>query len=211
MYLPEAFRETRVPVMHEFMRQHPLASVVAATRAGLVGNSLPLELAADAGPLGTLRGHVARANRTWRELNPEIDALVVFQGPHAYVTPSWYAAKGLDGKVVPTWNYAVVHAYGALHTVEDTNWLRALVTRLTERHESNRQQRWQVTDAPVDYLDAMLQAIVGIEIPIRRLEGKWKFSQNRSSADRQSVAAGLRATGEPLAAEVADAMVERMA
>jgi transcriptional regulator len=208
--LPQAFSETRVPVMHELMQNYPLASVVAATAGGLVGNTLPLELARDAGPLGTLHGHIARANRSWDQLTAQTDALVIFQGPHAYVSPSWYASKQLGGKVVPTWNYAVVHAYGALRMIDDAAWLRALVTRLTERHEATRQHPWQVGDAPADYIDSMLRSIVGIEIPIRRLEGKWKLSQNRSAADRHSVVAGLRAADDPLSRALADGVAEHI-
>ena len=142
------------------------------------------------GALGTLRGHVARANPVWREA-AGAQVLAAFQGPQAYITPSWYPSKAASAKVVPTWNYAVVHARGTLRVTEDAAWLRALVGRLTDVHEASRAHRWQVDDAPADYIEQMLRAIVGIEIEITSLQGKWKVSQNRSAADRAGVAAGL--------------------
>jgi transcriptional regulator len=144
------------------------------------------------GAHGTLRGHVARANPVWRAA-ADTEVLAVFQGPQAYITPSWYPSKAETAKVVPTWNYAVVHMHGRLRITEDSAWLRALVERLTDTHEAARAQRWQVGDAPADYIEMMLRAIVGIEIEVTRLQGKWKVSQNRTAADRGGVAAGLGA------------------
>ncbi|MBC8056637.1 MAG: FMN-binding negative transcriptional regulator, partial [Rhizobiales bacterium] len=144
---------------------------------------------------GVLRAHVARANPLWREARGDIDSLVVFQGEQAYISPSFYAAKAEHGKVVPTWNYCVVQARGRLRAVDDAEWLRAFVTRLTDRHEAPRAQPWAVTDAPEDYIATMLRAIVGIEIVLKALTGKWKVGQNRSAADRAGVARGLADAG----------------
>ncbi|GIX49306.1 MAG: hypothetical protein KatS3mg131_3517 [Candidatus Tectimicrobiota bacterium] len=201
MYLPSLFAETRVEVLHALMRAHPLATLVVLTPEGLDAHHLPLELDPEPAPFGTLRGHVARANPLWRTFSPQVEALAVFCGPDAYISPSWYPTKRETGKVVPTWNYAVVHAYGPLRVIEDRGWLRALVTRLTDRHEAGREVPWRVTDAPAAFIDALLEAIVGIEMPITRLLGKWKASQNRSPRDREGVIAGLlREDGEAAAA-----------
>jgi transcriptional regulator len=199
MYLPEHFRESRVEVMHALMREHPLAVLVTLGPDGLNANHLPIEIDPEPAPFGTLRGHVARANPVWRDCAADVDALVVFQGPATYVTPAWYPTKRETGKVVPTYNYAVVHAYGPLRIVEDAAWLRNLVERLTEKFEATRAEPWHVNDAPASFIDTQLRAIVGIEIPIARLLGKWKMSQNKAAADRDGVARGLRAS------EVSDA------
>lgn len=196
MYLPEQFKESRVEVMHALMREHPLAVLVALGSDGLNANHLPIEIDPEPAPFGTLRGHVARANPLWRDHAADVEALVVFQGPAGYVTPSWYPTKRETGKVVPTYNYVVVHAYGRMRIVEDAAWLRSLVERLTGRFEATRTVPWQVSDAPSDYIDAQLRAIVGIEIPIARLLGKWKMSQNKSVADREGVLQGLRAADD---------------
>jgi transcriptional regulator len=193
MYLPTHFEETRVPVLHALIRAHPLGALVTRGAAGLEANHLPFEIDPEPAPFGTLRGHVARANPVWREGTGE--ALVIFQGPQTYVSPSWYPSKQDGGKVVPTWNYAVIHAYGVLRAIDDPAWLRAFVAKLTDRHEAARPDRWQVTDAPADYVDKLLGAIVGVELPIARLVGKWKVSQNRPAADRAGVVAGLESDG----------------
>ncbi len=195
MYDVAAFRENRIDVMHALIRAYPLATLVTVSGGTAEANHLPLLIDPDPAPKGTLRGHVARANPLWR-LAPDSEALAVFQGPQAYVTPSSYPSKQAHGKVVPTWNYAVVHARGPLVIRDDREWLRGLVSRLTERHESGRPQPWGVGDAPADYIDRMLEAIVGIEIPVTRIEGKWKVSQNRAQPDREGVAAGLRERGD---------------
>jgi len=155
-------------------------------------NHIPFLLRAD----GTLAGHVARANDVWRRFAEKPESIVVFQGPSGYVTPSWYPAKREHGKVVPTWNYAVVHAHGTPRAIDDKAWLRAFVTELTDANESREKAPWRVTDAPEEYVQAMLGAIVGIEIPVRALVGKWKVSQNRSEADRAGVAEGLAGRGD---------------
>lgn len=203
MYRPAHFREDRPPVLHRLIEDHPLATLVTLGPEGLVADHLPMEVDPAAGPLGTLRGHVARANEVWRISDPG-EALAIFQGPQTYVSPAWYPSKAEHGRVVPTWNYAVVHARGPLRIVEDRQWLRALVTRLTERHERGRPRPWHVTDAPAGFVEGMLGAIVGIEIPIARLEGKWKASQNRGPADRAGVAGALRGAGDPDARRMAD-------
>jgi len=205
MYLPKHFEETRSEALHELIRAHPLGMLVTLNGAGLQANSVPFILDADpAGGPGILRAHVARANPLWRETRGDVEALVVFQGPQAYISPGWYASKAEHGKVVPTWNYVMVQARGTLRAVDDADWLRAFVTRLTTRHEAVQAQPWAVTDAPADYIDTMLRAIVGIEIPLTALTGKWKVSQNRPAADRAGVVAGLTAMGQPQSAKLVE-------
>lgn len=194
MYVPSHFAETRVEVLHQLIRAHTLATLVTLSSDGLNANHIPMLLDTDPAPFGTLRGHVARANHLWRDFSSEIEALAIFQGPEAYITPSWYPTKQETGKVVPTWNYAVVHAYGTLRIIEDQAWLHDLVTRLTDEQEAKKPDSWQVADAPQDYVDSLLKAIVGIEINITRLQGKWKMSQNQSAANRAGVINGLRVT-----------------
>jgi transcriptional regulator len=189
MYLPPHFEEKRPDVLHALLRTHPLGLLVTHGEAGLQANSVPFVLDANpAGGPGILRAHVARANPHWRGTG---EALVVFQGPQAYISPSFYPSKAEHGKVVPTWNYIMVQARGTLRAIEDAAWLHAFVTRLTDRHEVARAQPWAVSDAPADYIATMLCAIVGIEIVLTSLTGKWKVSQNRSAADREGVARGL--------------------
>jgi transcriptional regulator len=199
MYLPPHFEQHDLAALHALMREHPLAALVSLGDRGLTADHLPLEFDATAGEHGTLFGHVARANPLWR-VAAGAPVLAVFGGPQAYVSPSWYPSKAATHKVVPTWNYTVVHAHGVLEAVEDAPWLRALVGRLTDHHEAARPTPWAVDDAPTDYVQQMLRAIVGIRIPVTRLVGKWKVSQNRSDADRQGVADGLGA--DPMAALV---------
>jgi transcriptional regulator len=208
MYLPTHFEEPRTEVLHALIGSHPLGTLVTLDAGGaLQANPIPFLVEPGPGVHGTLRGHVARANPLWRETRADVDALVVFQGAQSYVSPGWYAAKAEHGKVVPTWNYVVVQARGRLRAIDDATWVRALVTRLTERFESAQARPWAVTDAPADYVETMLGAIVGIEIEIGSLVGKWKVSQNRSAADRDGVAAGLAA----LAAQRNDAAAAAMA
>jgi len=204
MYLPTHFKEERHEILRGLIADHPLGALVTLTAAGLEANHIPFLHDPAPAPYGTLRGHVARANPVWRDAAADTEALVIFQGPHLYVTPSWYPRKQKSGKVVPTWNYLVVHAYGQLRAVEDAAWLRAFVGRLTDRFEAARPAPWQVSDAPAEYVDAMVKAIVGIEIPVARLLGKWKTSQNQSAADREGVVRGLREQGDPAAAAMAD-------
>ena len=191
MYLPAHFEESRIDVLHRAVQQHPLGLLVAHDAAGgLTANSVPFLIDAEPAPRGTLRAHVARANPVWREA-AGAEVLVVFQGPQAYVSPGWYPSKAEHGKVVPTWNYVMVQGRGRLRAVEDAAWLHALVSRLTATHEAGQRRPWAVTDAPPAYIDTMLRAIVGIEIELTALTGKWKVSQNRSAADRDGTAEGL--------------------
>lgn len=205
MYVPSHFEESRAHVLHHLVREHPLAVLVAHTPDGLDANHVPLELDPEPAPHGTLRGHVARANPLWQlAVAAPLEALAIFRGPDRYITPAWYATKRETGKVVPTWNYAVVHAHGTLRAIDDPAWLRGLVERLTACHEAGRPDPWQVTDAPDDYIAARIRGIVGIELSITRLVGKWKVSQNKSEADRAGVASGLGAQGDPEAAAMAE-------
>ena len=192
MYQPAHFDETRPEVVRELMRAHPLATLVTLDADGLNANHIPLLFDAEDGPHGTLRGHVARGNPVWRQAPRVHDALAIFQGPQAYISPSWYPAKQVDGKVVPTWNYAVVHAYGPLVIKDDIAWMRRFLERLTTRHESVQAHPWKIADAPDDFIAKHMAAVVGIEIPVTRIFAKWKVSQNRSRADGIGVAAGLR-------------------
>ena len=209
MYQPPHFREERPDVQHALIRAHPLGLLVSAGPGGLMANPVPFMLHADLGERGTLRCHVSRANPQWRELESVEECLIVFQGAQEYITPSWYETKRETGKVVPTWNYATVHAWGKPQVIQDADWLRANVESLTRTHEGARPAPWAVNDAPAEFVAAQLRGIVGIEVPIARIEGKWKVSQNRTEADRASVAAGLQEQGEasaPMAALVAERM-----
>jgi len=196
MYLPASFRQDDLATLHQQILDCRLATVVSQGANGLQASHLPLLLEPDEGQYGTLYGHFARANPHWRDLEGGAEALVIFQGPEAYISPSWYPAKAEHGKVVPTWNYIAVHAQGRAELFDEPERLLQLVSRLSQRHEAGRAQPWAVNDAPRDYLDAMLRAIVGFALPIERLEGKWKLGQNRSAADQAGVRAGLGASGD---------------
>ena len=197
MYIPPAFREDDPAALRAIMRAARLATLVTATPEGLVATPLPLFLDEADGDHGVLYGHLARANPQW-QLPVKGEALALFAGPDAYVTPSWYAAKTEHGKVVPTWNYVAVHAYGPVEFFEDAERLRQVVTRLTDLHEAARAAPWKVADAPEPYIAAQLRGIVGLRMPITRIEGKRKLSQNRSEADRKGVAEGLAASEREL-------------
>ena len=194
MYQPKHFEQTDRAQIAALLRAHPLATLVHQSSTGLTADAVPLLFDVDEGAHGALRGHVARANPLWRDADGR-DVLAIFNGPQGYVTPSWYPSKREHGKVVPTWNYAVVHAHGRLRAVDDARWLRAFVERLTTTHEGGRAAPWAVHDAPTDYIESMLRAIVGFEIALTRVEAKWKVSQNRAASDRDGVAAGLDAEG----------------
>jgi transcriptional regulator len=196
MYLPVHFAEQRVDLMHRLIVEHPLGALVTLTADGLEANHLPFELDADPVPLGTLRGHVARANPVWHQFTQGVEVLVIFHGPQAYISPSWYPTKKVTGEVVPTYNYLAVHGYGELKIIHEREWLRALVTRLTDRYEARRPAPWKVSDAPAAFIDKQLAAIVGIEIQLTKLIGKWKVSQNRPAADRDGVVTGLSERGD---------------
>jgi transcriptional regulator len=196
MYVPEHHEESDPAVLRALVEAHPLGTWVTQGDGELLANHIPFLLNPTRGERGTLVGHVARANRVWKSFSSDVDSVVVFQGAETYITPSWYPGKHAHGKAVPTWNYAVVHAHGLPRAIEDRDWLLEHVTRLTERHESGQAMPWKVSDAPRDFIDRLLQAIVGIEIPIARLVGKWKVSQNRPEPDKLGVVAGLLARGD---------------
>ena len=194
MYTPRSFAIDDLQQMQQHMLDTRLAMVVTHGAQGLQASHLPLMLRPNEGPNGTLYGHFARANSQWKELQEGAEALVIFAGADAYVSPGFYPAKAEHGKVVPTWNYIAVHAYGTAQVITDAEPLLDLVSALTDRHEAGRAQPWKVADAPADYIDGMLKAIVGFALPIQRLEGKRKLSQNRSSADMAGVREGLAAS-----------------
>jgi transcriptional regulator len=196
MYVPPAFREDDRAALHAAIREARLANLVTATQEGLMATPLPLFLAPEEGPHGTLYGHLARANPQWK-LPASGEAMALFTGPDAYVSPSWYASKQEHGKVVPTWNYVAVHTYGPAEFFEEADRLLAVVTRLTDLHEGPRAAPWAVTDAPDSFIRAQLRGIIGLRMPITRIEGKRKMSQNRSAEDRAGVAAGLAASDRP--------------
>ena len=200
MYLPAHFEITDTALMHGLIRTHSFGTWASAPDGVLLVNHIPFMIDPTRGPNGTLVAHVARANPLWQRLAASI---VAFQGPQAYVSPSAYPSKQEHGKVVPTWNYAVVQAHGTPRAIQDKAELLQIVGRLTHTHEAGLAKPWAVADAPADYIDAMLGAIVGIEMPIDRLVGKWKVSQNRGAADRQGVADMLAATADPQAQAMA--------
>jgi transcriptional regulator len=205
MYQPPAFREERLEVLHAMIRAHPLATLITAGSEGIIANLVPF-IVEETGEKGTLRAHIAKANDQVNALRSGSETLVVFQGPEAYITPSWYASKKEHGRVVPTWNYVVVQVRGTPRVIDDAAWLRAQIGALTSSQESQRAEPWDVGDAPEPFIEGQMKAIIGIEIPIRTIEGKWKVSQNRPAADREGVYEGLRAEGisEDMARVVAE-------
>lgn len=190
MYIPRANQEDRVPILHKLMEDQPFASLITMGSSGLFASHIPMVLE-QSGVLGRLKCHISRANAQWRDHISSIEALAIFSGSQHYITPSWYPEKQETGKVVPTWNYVVVHAYGYLKVIEDSEWLRAHLEKLTSIHEAESPVPWKISDAPADYIASQMKGIVGLEMTIERLEGKWKVSQNRSERDRKGVAAGL--------------------
>lgn len=202
MYRPPAFREDRPELLHAAIRAHPLATLVTHGPSGLAANLVPFTLASAEDGRDLLRAHLARANPQLADLRAGGEALVIFQGPQAYVTPSWYPAKHEHGKVVPTWNYILVQAHGRPRVIDDADWLRAQIDALTTLQEADRAEAWAVADAPPDFVSAQLKGIAGVEIAIDRIEGKWKASQNQPAANRDGVVAGLRALdpASPMAA-----------
>ena len=206
MYTPKDFLVDDLPTLHADMQRNSFAALVTLTSTGLVATHLPILLDETRGPFGTILGHVSRANLQWQTSDPTTEALLLFNGPDTYVTPNWYPAKQETHRVVPTWNYAAIHAYGPITFFDDPERLRTIVTRLTDLHESTFPTPWKVTDAPAAYIDGQLKAIVGFELPISRLEGKRKFNQNRSAADQAGVVEGLRSLNDPTKSAVADFM-----
>jgi transcriptional regulator len=206
MYLPAHFEEARPEVLFEFLRDHPLATLVIAGSAGLSADHVPLLARADGTALGRLVGHVARANPLWREAKEGIDCLLIFTGCDHYISPGWYATKAETGQVVPTWNYEVVHARGRLRAVDDPVWLRQLLVELTREHEAGLPRPWTLDEAPPDHIAQKLQAIVGLEIELHNLAGKLKASQNQPRANQQSVVEALHQRGDAAALAMARAI-----
>jgi transcriptional regulator len=202
MYIPAHFEQPDIGTMHELIRAYPLATLVTLSSNGLNANHIPLHLSVDASPFGVLTGHVARANPIWSDLASEVEVLAVFQGPNAYISPSWYATKQETGKVVPTWNYSAIHAYGTLRIIDDAAWLRAQLGMLTADHEAAFAEPWAVSDAPADFTDKLIEAVIGIEISITRLQGKWKVSQNQPPRNQASIMQGLTENGQQDMAEL---------
>jgi len=208
MYNPPHFREQRTEILHELIRQNRLATLVTLSPEGLVANHIPLILRPDPAPLGTLIGHVSRANPLWRDSRTDVAALAIFHGPDSYISPSWYPSHEETGRVVPTWNYAVVHAYGPMRTFDDPSLLEQHVRELTSLEEASMPQPWSPDQAPHDFLRDMLKGIVGLEIAVTRLEGKWKVNQNRLPRDRAGAVRGLRAMGDRGSEIMADLIAE---
>lgn len=209
MYQPDDFRVEDIPEMHALMRARPFASLISAGSAGLFASHLPTVLK-DEGPYGVIECHLARANPHCSELAEGGEALMIFQGPEAYITPNWYPSKAATGKVVPTWNFAVVHAFGRPQVINDAEWLRRHVTELTAQQERHAAKPWAVTDAPDRFVEVMLRGIVGFRFAIARLKGKWKMSQNREMQDRIGVVHGLeaRSAGDDL--ETAEVVADKI-
>ncbi|WP_343655788.1 FMN-binding negative transcriptional regulator [Paraburkholderia caribensis] len=204
MYVPAHFAETRKEVLHSRIVQHPFGTLITHGSSGLDANHIPFELAADDGELGVLRAHVARANPVWQQVANGDEVLVVFHAGDAYISPNWYPSKHELHKQVPTWNYMVVHAHGRMTILDDERYVRGVVGRLTRTHEASEPKPWKMGDAPKDYVDAMVKAIVGIQVEITRLVGKSKLSQNKEARDIQGAAEALKSSGE---SQLADAML----
>ena len=206
MYLPAHFEERRPEALQRLIADHPLGALVTLGPDGLDANHVPFEFDASGGARGILRAHVARANPVWQEAQQRPEALVIFQGPAAYLSPSWYPGKADTHRFVPTWQYMVVHAHGRITVRDDERFVRGLVAHLTRKMEAGEPVPWKMGDAPPDYLDQMLKQIVGIEIEVERLVGKWKLGQNRSPDERLGAAERMRERGGEMRVAVADAM-----
>jgi len=191
VYVPKHFEETRLDVLHGLIKSHPFASLVTLGSDGLIVNHVPFMIDPTRGEFGTLRAHVARANPLWQQFSTAVESVVIFQGPQAYISPTWYPSKHEHGKAVPTWAYAVVHAYGLPRAIEDAAWLLNMVTELSNVHESSQALPWKVSDAPQEYINRLVERIVGIEIPISKLIGKWKVDQPKPTPDKLGAVAGL--------------------
>ena len=197
MYVKKEFEETRPEVLHQLIRSYPLCTLISHSQmTGLSANHVPFFLRESAAPMGVLQGHIARSNPLCGEIAEGIDVLAIFHGPQAYISPSWYASKPIHGRVVPTWNYAVVHVYGTAHLVENPEWLRAQLHALTTENEERFPTPWQISDAPKDFIEKMMSAIVGVEISITQSLGKWKVSQNQPGDNQVSVVAGLQSQAQ---------------
>jgi transcriptional regulator len=197
VYIPRHNEEKRVPVMHALIVAEPLGTIVTLGASGLFASHIPMVLEENGSEFGVLRGHISRANPQWRDFTPSVDALAIFAGHQHYITPTWYPGTKEHGKEVPTWNYVVVHAYGPLRVINDDQWLLKNVEKLTNIHEAGSPVPWKVSDAPEDFIQSQLKGIVGLELSIQRLEGKWKVSQNRTAREREGVIEGLAELNTP--------------
>ena len=206
MYVPKIFQEDRVEVLHDLIRTYPFGTLVTMNEEGLQANHVPFHVESAPEPFGTLYAHVARANPVWRDFSRNNEALVIFQGPQTYISPSSYLTKKETGMVVPTWNYAVVHAHGRLNAIEDVLWLRAFLEELTKTHERGRSEPWNISDAPAEYIEKQLNAIVGLKLTITQLVGKWKLSQNRPERDRAGVIQTMLDEGTESSLAMAESM-----
>ena len=197
MYIPAANREEDISELRRFVRANPFCTLVTMTARGLVASHIPIVLHETASGFGVLRGHVARGNSQWRDSDAGVDALAIFTGPQHFISASWYPGTKIHGREVPTWNYVAVHAYGRLRVVEDHDWLLDHLKTLVDENERIAEVPWAVSDAPPEFIARQIRAIVGIEIEVSRVEGKWKASQNRNDEDAAAVMAGLRSLGTP--------------
>ncbi len=203
MYIPPQFEQPDIEAMQELIRNRPLATLVTFGSDGINANHIPLHLSPTPEPFGVLRGHIARANPLWRDLASDVETLAIFHGPDAYISPSWYATKQEAGKVVPTWNYTVVHAYGSLCIIDDAVWVLTQLEALTQQNEAAFPEPWAVSDAPEDFTEKLIEAVIGIEMVITRLIGKWKVSQNQPTQNQRSVIQGLNGSGQSEAVAMA--------
>ena len=197
MYIPRMHEEKRVPILHQLIQAEPLAALVTMSSSGLFASHIPMVLEQSGSTLGTLRGHISRANSQGRDLDPSVDALAIFSGPQHYISPTWYPGKLEGGKAVPTWNCAVVHAYGPLQVIQDETWLMNHLEQLTTQSEADTAVPWKVSDAPAEFIQTLLHGIIGLEIVINKLEGKWKVSQNQTEQDKRGVVTGLTERNTP--------------
>jgi transcriptional regulator len=207
MYIPQHFQESRTEVLHELIKEHPFGILVTNGESGMDANHIPFELDIKCGEFGTLHAHVARANPLWKDVQNGDEVLAIFQAEHAYISPTWYPSKHESHKQVPTWNYMVVHARGKVLIHDDERYVRGMVARLTRTHEADQPQPWKMTDSPKDFIDMMLKNIVGIEIPITQLVGKFKLGQNRETRDIKGAGEALKAQGDIL---LGQAMLDRV-
>jgi transcriptional regulator len=210
VYIPVSFNETRLEVLQATIERHPLAALVTMGAEGLTASHIPLLYYPSEGDLGVLRGHLARANPQWQNHLPQYEALAIFSGPEHYVSPTWYPSMKKHGEVVPTWNYVVVHARGTLSFKEEPEWLLANVSTLTDAQEKSIEMPWRVSNAPPEFIEGMLRAIVGVELAVTQLEGKWKVSQNRPAADREGVIVSLQKLDSLQAQEMAELVKEKL-
>lgn len=209
MYNPPQFDQPSFSVMYALIKENPLATIVTLDSNGLNANHIPLVFSETTGAAGFLRGHVARANPIWQDLATDNETLAIFHGPEAYISPSWYATKAESGKVVPTWNYAVVHAHGCLNIIDDEEWVRAQLEMQTQQSEAGFPCPWAVSDAPEEFIERLVGKVVGIEIEVTRLTGKWKVSQNQPIQNQNSVIDGLYAHNQPSMAELVKAGIPK--